>query len=91
MKLYLSIPISGRPLHEAKNQAERIKAKLTSYGHECISQFEVCPEPNQSYAYYMGRDIEALLSDDIEGVIFGAGFHYSKGYQHEHAAAKIYN
>ena len=91
MKLYLSIPISGRPLHEAKNQAERIKAKLTSYGHECISKFEVCPEPNQSYAYYMGRDIEALLSDDIEGVIFGAGFHYSKGCQLEHAAAKIYN
>lgn len=27
MKLYISIPITGRPLHEAKYQAEEIKAK----------------------------------------------------------------
>ncbi len=70
MKLYISIPISHRPLHEAKSQAEAIKAKLTPYGHECITLFDVCPESDKSYAYYMGRNIEALLSDDIEGVVF---------------------
>lgn len=44
MKAYISIPISGRPLHEAKYQAECIKAKLTEHGHECITPFDVCPE-----------------------------------------------
>ncbi|MDE6535448.1 MAG: DUF4406 domain-containing protein [Muribaculaceae bacterium] len=90
MKLYISIPITGRELHQAKAQAEEIKAKLTPYGHECITPFDVCPEPERPYAYYMGRDIEVLLADDIEGVIFGIGFEDSKGCRLEHAAARIY-
>lgn len=90
MKLYISIPITGRPLHEAKYQAEYIKAKLEPHGHECITPFDICSEPGKSYAYYMGRDIEALLADDIEGVVFGSGFHNSKGCRLEHAAAEIY-
>ena len=90
MKLYISIPITGRPLHEAKHQAEVIKAKLEPHGHECITPFDVCPEADKSYGYYMGRDIEALLADDIEGVVFGNGFHNSKGCQLEQAAAQIY-
>lgn len=90
MKLYISIPISGRPLHEAKHQAECIKAKLTPHGHECITPFDVCPEPDKTYGYYMGRDIEAILAEDIDGVVFGNGFHSSKGCMLEHAAAQIY-
>ncbi len=90
MKLYISIPISGRPLPDAKYQAEVIKSKLEQHGHNCITPFDVCPESGQTYAYYMGRDIEALLADDIDGVVFGAGFHDSKGCRLEHAAAQIY-
>ena len=91
MKLYISIPISGRPLIDAKCQAERIKARLTEHGHECITPFDVCPESGKPYAYYMGKDIEALLADDIEGVVFGSGFNNSKGCMLEHAAAEIYD
>lgn len=90
MKLYISIPISGRPLIEARHHAERIKDVLESHGHECITPFDVCPEPDKSYAHYMGRDIEALLAEDIKGVVFGYGFHGSKGCMLEHAAAQIY-
>lgn len=90
MKLYISIPISGRPPLEAKYQAEVIKTKLEQHGHSCITPFDVCPATDQSYAYYMGRDIEALLAEDIDGVVFGVGFHDSKGCQLEHAAATIY-
>ncbi len=90
MKLYISIPISGRPLYVAKYHAECIRAALTPYGHECITPFDVCPEVDKSYGYYMGRDIEALLAEDIEGVVFGNGFHNSKGCRLEHVAAEIY-
>lgn len=90
MKLYISIPISGRPLHEAKYHAECIKAALTPHGHECITPFDVCSEPGKSYGYYMGRDIEAILDKNIDGVVFGNGFHDSKGCMLEHAAAQIY-
>lgn len=37
MKLYISIPISGRPQYEAKYHADAIKAKLEDHGHECIT------------------------------------------------------
>lgn len=90
MKLYISIPISDRPLHEAKYHAECIKAALTPHGHECITPFDVCPEPGKTYSYYMGRDIEAILDKNIDGVVFGNGFHNSKGCRLEHAAAEIY-
>ena len=90
MKLYISIPISGRPLHEAKYHAECIKAALTPHGHECITPFDVCSEPGKTYGYYMGRDIEAILDNNIDGVVFGHGFHDSNGCMLEHAAAQIY-
>lgn len=90
MKVYVSIPISGRPIHDARHHADCIKAKLAEHGHECITPFDVCPEPGKPYHYYMGKDIEALLADDIDAVVFGNGFHYSKGCRLEHAAAQIY-
>lgn len=90
MKLYISIPISGRPLPDARYQVAQIKAKLEPHGHKCITPFDVCPEHDMPYAYYMGRDIEALLTDDIEGVVFGVGYEDSRGCLLEHAAAKIY-
>ena len=90
MKIYISIPITGRPIEEAKEHAEWLKSSLEAHGHKCITPFEVCPESGNTYAYYMGKDIEALLSDDIDAVVFGVGFHKSKGCQLELAAAHIY-
>ena len=90
MKLYISIPITGRPIEEAKRHAENIKAQLTPYGHECITPFDVCPETDKPYAYYMGHDIEALLSDDVDGIVLGNGYYESKGCRLEEAAAIIY-
>lgn len=90
MNFYISIPISGRPLYEAKYHAECIKSVLTNVGHKCITPFDVCSDPDKTYRYYMGRDIEAILDNNIDGVVFGHGFHDSKGCQLEHAAAQIY-
>lgn len=90
MKVYISIPISSRPVHEAKYHAEVIKAKLEHHDHECITPFDVCPEADKSYAYYMGRDIEVILAEDVDAVVFGRGFEDSLGCNLEHAAAMIY-
>lgn len=90
MKIYISIPITGRPIEEAKEHAEWLKSSLEAHGHKCITPFEVCPEPDKPYAYYMGKDIEALLSDDIDAVVFGVGWFKSKGCKLEMQAALIY-
>ena len=54
MKLYISIPISGRPLIEGRHHAERFKAKLSEQSHQCITPFDICDDPDKTYAYYMG-------------------------------------
>ena len=74
----------------AISHAQRIKNTLQAHGHECVTPFDVCSDPGKSYGYYMGRDIEALLSDDVDGIVMGYGWHKSKGCRLELAAARIY-
>ncbi len=88
MKIYISIPISSRTIHEAQEHAELLRAQLSGYGHKIITPFDVCPEQGKSYAYYMGRDIEALLGCDV--IVLGRGWEHSNGCRLENLAAEIY-
>ena len=88
MKIYISIPISGRPPEVAKAQAERLKRFIESKGHKAITPFEVCPEPDMPYSFYMGRDIEALL--DCDAICHCMNYRHSLGCQLEKEAARIY-
>ena len=93
-KVYISLPISGRPIEEAKANAERVKEMLEELGYEAVSPFDVVPEvpkgmtPSQAYAYCMGRDIEALMQCD--GIYLCNGYQQSKGCQLELEAARLY-
>ena len=46
---------------------------------QIVTPFDVCPEPDKPYSYYMGKDIEALLECDAiylcEGVAELQGLH----------------
>ena len=41
MKVYISIPITGQPIEEAKEYAEWLKSSLEVHGHKCITPFSV--------------------------------------------------
>ena len=64
MKIYVSIPITGRPLDDAKAHAKAIAEQFAANGHDVITPFDVCPDSTKPYSYCMGRDIEALLVCD---------------------------
>lgn len=85
--LYLSLPITGRDINEAKSQAEHTKKRLSKF-HHVITPFDVCPEQDRPYSYYMGKDIEALL--ECDAIYMCPGWEESKGCMAEHAIAKIY-
>lgn len=93
-KVYISLPITGRHIEEAKAEAEKAKKILTKNGYEAVSPFDVVTEipegmtESQSYAYCMGRDIEALLQCD--GIYLCDGHQLSKGCQLEVEAARLY-
>lgn len=88
-KIYISIPITGHDIEQVKMHAEEAKKKLTAQGYDSITPFDVCPEEGHTYAYYMGRDIEALLQCDA--IYMCAGWVSSKGCKAELLTANVYN
>lgn len=95
MKTYISLPISGRPIEEAKAEAESVKKVFMQAfpQSEVITPFDIVSDPpdmppHEQYAYCMGRDIEVLLTCDH--IAMCPGWRKSKGCQAEHAIAEVY-
>lgn len=87
-KLYISLPISGLPLESVAIEAERYKEIFERSGYDVITLFDVCPESDKSYSFYMGKDIEALL--DCDAIYLAPGWANSKGCTAEYEVARIY-
>lgn len=93
MKIYISIPITGKDLMAQTGIAMRIAEKIKALGHEPVNPFDTPPAPpemseKEKYAYYMGRDIEQLLMCDA--VYFHSHWTKSKGCSTEHDIAVRY-
>lgn len=89
MTVYISLPISGFPLELVKQRAETYKKELIRNGYAAITPFDVCDEPDKSYAYCMGKDIEALL--ECDAIYLAPGWHGSKGCTAEYEVARVFN
>ena len=93
-RIYISIPISGHDLEEVKAKAKDIIECILwdelgiEKGLDIITPFDVCPEPDKSYSYYMGKDIEALL--ECDAIYLCEGWQNSKGCMAEFEVARIY-
>lgn len=88
-KIYISLPITGRPIEEAFEEAARAADEIREQGDIPLSPFDISPySQEKDYADYMGDDIRALLRAD--SVLFLPGWEQSKGCRLEHAAAEIY-
>ena len=86
-RVYISIPISGHDLEEVKEKARKAKIWV-SHLYDAITPFDVCPEPDKPYSYYMGKDIEALL--ECDAIFLCEGWQNSKGCMAEFEVARIY-
>ncbi len=88
MKIYISIPITGRPIEEVKQKVEEVKQKITGRGHEPVSPLNLHEGKKKTYSQYIGRDIEALI--ECDAVFLCSGWQESKGCSLEYQAARIY-
>ena len=97
MKIYISIPISGHDLEKVKAKARNISERLLwdvfelkkgRHRPDVITPFDVCPESDKPYSYYMGKDIEALL--ECDAIFLCEGCQNSKGCMAEFEVARIY-
>lgn len=87
-KLYISLPISGFLLYDVALEAASYKIMFEKDGYEVVTPFDVCPEKDKPYSYYMGKDIEALLESDA--IYLAPGWQNSKGCTAEYEVARIY-
>lgn len=93
-RVYISIPISGYDIKEVKRRAYQVKALVRLRCAEgdilnVITPFDVCPDSDKPYSYFMGKDIEALL--ECDAIFLCEGWQNSKGCMAEFEVAKIYN
>ena len=97
-RIYISIPISGHDLKEVKEKARVVRVRLLydvfglkkgCHRPDVITPFDVCPETDKPYSYYMGKDIEALL--ECDAIYLCEGWQNSKGCMAEFEVARIYN
>lgn len=89
MKVYISLPISGKDIEEVKARCEEAKALITKDGHVPVSPLDLVTDLNAAYSEHMGRDIAALL--ECDAVMFLPGWTRSRGCRLEYQAAKIYD
>jgi hypothetical protein len=88
---YVSGPISGDTEGNIKKFASAVRA-LRARDYTVISPVEVCealsvPDP-EDWAWYMRRDIEAMMQDEVQGIIMLPGWEYSEGARLELLIAK---
>lgn len=88
MKIYISVPITGRLREDVEKDIEKAQDKLFGKFDDVISPFYIAPKENMPYSYYMGKDIEALLGCDA--IYMCKGWQSSKGCMAEFEMARIY-
>lgn len=89
MKIYISLPISGRDIEEVEARCRFATGVIEKKGHTAVSPLEVSPDTDAPYSAHMGNDIAALL--ECDAVLFLDGWQESKGCQLEHKAAELYD
>lgn len=88
MKVYISLPISGRPIEQARRQAALMVAKLLSQGHTPVNPFDIYPGRNPTYADYICSDLRALA--DCDAIMLCEGWRESRGCRiEEHFARQM--
>lgn len=86
MKIYLSLPISGRDENEARHHADLMKAALSRAGHDVVNPFDIIPCKNPTYADYLCADLRELA--DCDAIFLCEGWQFSRGCRIERTFAE---
>lgn len=89
MKVYVSIPITGKDYEEQKELAYHISKQLALNGHDAITPFDVVKSSDTPYNEAMGMCIAALL--ECDGIYLCKGWENSKGCKAECRVAQVYD
>lgn len=78
MKVYISLPITGKDEKEQREKADKIKMALSKAGYEVINPFDIVPDKkNPDWYDYIGADLRELAKCDK--IYLCKGWKESKG------------
>lgn len=77
MKVYISLPISGKDIDRQREHADRMKAALSRAGHKPVNPFENYCGDNPTYADYLCYDLRILA--DCDAIMLCDGWQFSRG------------
>lgn len=77
MKVYISLPITGKDIEEQKRHAWDVASFLLTAGHTPVSPFNNGLADDASYEQHMKADLRLML--DCDAICLCMGYHYSKG------------
>ena len=85
MKVYISLPITGKDIEEQKRHAESVAGWLMAAGHTVVVPFDNGLKADASYEDHLREDTKMLLGCDA--VCMCKGWHLSCGCTFEHEVA----
>ena len=77
MKVYISIPITGKDIEEQKRHAGDVASFLLTAGHTPVCPFNNGLDNNASYEDHLREDTKMLL--DCDAILMCKGYHLSHG------------
>ena len=84
MKIYISLPISGRE-EEARERAQMIAKAIKEAGHTPVNPFDIYAGENPDYFDHLCADLRAMM--DCDAVYFDKDHYMSCGCKIEHDVA----
>lgn len=88
LRVYISLPITGRDLALARAEADAYVHALSRMGHVPVNPLNIYAGKDPDYAAYMGADLTELLRCDA--MVQADGWEMSKGCRLEHYACCVY-
>lgn len=89
MKIYISLPITGKPEKETREKADRLKAALSRAGHTPVNPFENYVGKDAQYIDHLCADLRML--HDCDAIMLCEGWQFSRGCRIEANFAKEFD
>lgn len=88
MKVYVSIPVTGKDYDEQIEHAEEVVKRLAKEGHSAVTPFDIVKSPDTPYNEAMGKCISELLG--CEAIFMCDQWPASRGCCAEYQVARVY-
>lgn len=87
LKIYISIPITGKDYKKQREHADDIARSLSRQGWDVVNPFNIYAGKNATYEDHIAFDLRALM--DCDAIVMCKGWEHSFGCTLEYSYAQL--